>query len=127
MDESISTTVIVLEDENVHKSASQPQFIVQISDKFEYEIAYQKQKDKIFQNMEESGAKGKRQKKISKSKHRGFQDLRHLINARKMCFVKTWKNDMFFKLYPEEIENQTKLLAEKNRQVLIRKFEVISF
>lgn len=52
------------------------------------------------------------------------KDLRHLINARKAFSTKTWKNDMFYKLYPEEIHNQEKLLAEKYRQSLIRTYEV---
>ncbi|XP_063709205.1 uncharacterized protein LOC134837748 [Culicoides brevitarsis] len=99
------TDVIIIDDE---EQAVVPQFVVQISDDPRYEKALQ----------EHERVATKHPKDLE------MKDLRYLINARKALYTKSWKNDMFMKLYPEEVENQEKLLAEKYRQSMIRSYEL---
>lgn len=101
-------SVIIIDDDNEVTVVPQPQFIVQLSDDPRYEQALRQHERTISKHPKDLGTK----------------DLRHLINARKAFSEKSWKNDMFVKLYPEEMEKQEKLLAEKHRQSLIRQYEV---
>lgn len=105
---STDSVIIIVDDENEVSVVSQPQFVVQISDDPRYETALRKHEQTISKDPKDLEVK----------------DLRYLINARKAFSTKSWKNDMYMKLYPEEMEKQEKLLAEKCRQSLIRNYEV---
>lgn len=102
------TDPVITIDDNEVSYVPQPQFIVQMTDDPRYEA--------VLREHERSTSKDP-QEFVNK-------DLRYLINARKAYAQKSWKNDMFYELYPGEIDNQERLLAEKYRQSLIRKCQV---
>uniref|UniRef100_A0A336LVP2 CSON005555 protein n=1 Tax=Culicoides sonorensis TaxID=179676 RepID=A0A336LVP2_CULSO len=98
---------IICIDDDEKEVAIEPQFIVEISDLPRYDKSLEKEKE-VTKNTKALSSK----------------DLRHLINARKIGFSREWKNDMYFKLYPEEKQRQEILLAEKLNGCLLRHHEL---